>query len=90
MKRILSNMKQISGLAIFSFLLGLFWFTLPISLIYIKFLNSIPCNATVIGGLATVLLGVIALFYIKKRGLKGKLLAILGICLGILATLLVC
>lgn len=82
-------MKNYSFLAISSFLLGLFIFTLPFSEIYITSLKDISCRPLFIyGGMSAVLMGVIALFYLKKKGLKGKWLAILGIIFGCFSILI--
>jgi len=83
-------LKETSGLAIFSFLLAIFWWSIPFietfytPLLFYTHLNKIPCEAISYGCGVAALSGIISLIYIKKTGLKGKWFAILAIILGII------
>ena len=85
-------MKIYTLLTIISFILGLFWLTLPfVSGVYITLLNSPPCSITKAGGIAAILFGFLSFLLIdRKVGEKEIFLAIFGIMFGILAVLLAC
>ena len=82
--------KETSGLAIFSFLLVVFFWSIPFIETFVP-LPSIPCEIITNGCGVAALSGIISLIYIKKTGLKGRWFAILAIVLGILGfVVLVC
>jgi len=82
----LKILKETSGLAISSFVLAVISWLFPVFEGFLP-LPSIPCNIVNLSCGAAALLGLIALIYIKKTKLKGKLLAILGIILGIIGAI---
>jgi len=84
-------MKIYTLLAIISFILGLFWLTVPlISETYITLLKFHPCSIVKVGGIVAIVFGFLSFLYVKKSGQKEILLAISGIMLGMLAVLFAC
>jgi len=76
-------MKKTSGLAVFSFALAVFCWSTPFwahmtSSSSAKFFYAVGP----LGCAFAVLCGIIALIYIKKKGLRGRLLSIIGITMG--------
>ena len=86
------SLKETSGIAIFSFILSVFMFLIPFIDSYVPY--PFPRQALYAlldggGGFIALIVGIIALIHVKKTGLKGKWLAILGIILGVFAALYV-
>lgn len=81
--------KETNGIAIFSFLLGLFCFLIPFTspLVSYPFPREV-FYAVLDSGCPTIalILGIIALIWCNKKKQKGKWLAILAVILGSLAS----
>jgi len=76
-------LKETSGLAIFGFFLAVCCFSMPFIETFIIKHSFFPCEVVMYGGGAAALMGIIALFYIRKTGLKGRWFAILAVVLGV-------
>jgi len=85
-------MKIYTLLAIISFILGLFWLTVPfVSETYITLLKFYHCSIAKGGGIAAILFGFLSFLLIDRKVREKEIfLAIFGIMLGILAVLLAC
>jgi len=73
--------KETNGLSIFSFLIAIFAWTLSFAIP-----NCGGAQSTV--GFGAALMGIVSLFWLKRKKEKGVFFAILGIVLGILASIL--
>ena len=84
--------KEYSGLAIFSFLLVLFCWSVVFldNFSVFNFPYGMSCIMAPQGSLTGAITGVIALVYMKKKGLKGKWFAIIAIIMGIIGSFFVC
>jgi len=85
-------LKETSFIAIFGFLLAVFTSSVFVLEVYFGFdfpyVSACEALPNIAG--AAALSGIIALVHIKKKGLKGKWLAILAIILGIFGFMLTC
>ncbi|MCX6764285.1 MAG: hypothetical protein NTU58_01100 [Candidatus Nealsonbacteria bacterium] len=85
-------MKKISKLAILSFIFSTFVFLIPFIDRYIPYpfpRETVYSLLDYGGNFAALILGVIALIYVKKKELKGQWFAILSIILAAIASLYV-
>jgi hypothetical protein len=90
MHKVIKVIKETSGLAILSFFLAF----LPFFIIFLSPLippeisNVLGCGTEYWIPQTAIFSGILALIYIRRKKVKGKLLAILGITLGVLGIFL--
>lgn len=80
----LKIIKETSGLAISSLTLAIISWLVPA---FVPWPSSLSCDVINFSCGTAALLGILALIYIRKKKLKGRLLAIIGIILGVVGAI---
>lgn len=82
-------LKQTSGLALFSFFLAILCWIFHITQDYFTYpTDQLLRVISEKGSFTAVLTGLVALLYIKKKKIKGKWFAIIGIILGLFGSII--